>query len=67
MKEIERDPYFEIITLKYFEDYTIAEIALKIHCEASTVSRNRSRLVRELSTILFSDEVLRELYGLSVQ
>lgn len=67
LKEIERDPYFEIITLKYFEDYTIAEIALKIHCEASTVSRNRSRLVRELSTILFSDEVLRELYGLSVQ
>ena len=67
LKEIVSDPYFEIIVLKYFEDYTIAEIGYKIPCEASTVSRNRSRLVRELSTILFSDEVLRELYGLGVQ
>lgn len=65
LKEIEKDPYFEIIILKYFEDFTISDIALRLYCEPSTVSRNRNRLVRELSSMLFSDEVLKELYALN--
>ena len=64
LKEIERDPYYKVIELKYFEDYTTKDIGLRMYCEGSTISRNRDRLVRQLSAILFSDDVITELYGM---
>lgn len=64
LKEISTDSYYDIIRLKYFEGLTIEKIAELIFCEISTVSRNRKRLVTQLSAILFSDEVIKELYGL---
>lgn len=63
LEEIKYDQYYEIIVLKYFEDFTINDIALQIYCSGSAVSRNLNRLVRQLSSILFSDEVITELYG----
>ena len=52
---IENDPYFEIIDLKYFKNWTIEEIAEKFDVDKSTIGRNRTRLVKELRFYLFPE------------
>ncbi len=52
---IENDPYFEIIDLKYFKNWTIEEIAEKFGVDRSTIGRNRTRLVKELRFYLFPE------------
>lgn len=62
MKTIEGDPYFDVIRLFYFEDQTRESIALDFGCTETTISRNKTRLLNRLKTILFSDEVIFELF-----
>lgn len=63
LDKIRKDKYFKIIELKYLEqkattDEEIAEIMGK---DQSTISRNRSRLMNELKTILFPESI-KELW-----
>lgn len=60
--KIKDDQYYEIITMKYFENKTREEIAEYFEKDASTISRNKNRLVKTLSIKLFSDDVLQELF-----
>lgn len=62
MRTIEGDPYFDVIRLFYFEDQTRESIALDYGCTETTISRNKTRLLNRLKTILFSDEVIFELF-----
>lgn len=57
------DPYFEIIRMKYFESKTREEIAEYYNVDASTISRNKNRLVNLLQIRLFSDEVIYEIFS----
>lgn len=59
LNEIKNDKYIEIIKLKYFERNTNEEIAEKLNIEERTVRRNKNRLVEELITIIFPDEILK--------
>lgn len=61
MAALKNDPYYEILPMRYFDDCTLEDIGLYFGCDHSTISRNRSRLVRELSMRLFPDEVAREM------
>lgn len=61
MAALKNDPYYEILPMRYFEGRTLEDIGLHFGCDHSTISRNRSRLVRELSMRLFPDEVAREM------
>ena len=55
---IENDPYFEIIDLKYFKNWTIEEIADEIGVDRKTIGRNRTRLIKELQFNLFPELLL---------
>ena len=62
MKSIENDPYYDVIRLFYFEGQTRESIALDYGCTETTISRNKTRLLNKLKAILFSDEVIFELF-----
>lgn len=61
-KSIENDPYFDVIRMFYFEGYTREYIALQYQCTETTISRNKSRLLKILAPMLFSDDVIFELF-----
>lgn len=58
---IKEDPYYQVIILRYFESYTLEEIAEELEKDTSTISRNRTRLINDLKVKLFSDDVIKEL------
>ena len=62
MKTIEDDPYYDVIRLFYFEGCTRESISLDYGCTETTISRNKTRLLNKLKTILFSDEVIFEIF-----
>lgn len=61
MAALKSDPYYDILEMRYFEGRTLEDIGVYFGCDHSTISRNRSRLVRELSMRLFPDEVANEM------
>lgn len=62
LKDIEDDPYYEIIDLFYFQNQTRETIALELNTTVRTVGRNKARLVNILKLKLFSDDVIKELF-----
>lgn len=62
LKMIESDQYYEIIPMIFFERKTREEIAEHFNVEVKTVTRNKNRLVNQLKMIIFSDDVIRELF-----
>ena len=62
MQTIEGDPYYDVIRLFYFERHTRESIALDYGCTETTISRNKTRSLNQLKAILFSDEVIFELF-----
>ena len=61
MAALKNDPYYDILPMRYFEGRTLEDIGVYLGCDHSTISRNRSRLVRELAMRLFPDEVVNEM------
>lgn len=62
LKEIESDPYYDIIPMYYFLNEPRKYIASKFGCNVSTVSRNRLRLLNILKTKLYANDVVVELF-----
>lgn len=60
--EIESDAYFEIIPMFYFRGKTRENLAEYFDTSERTITRNKNRLVNKLKTILFSDDVIYELF-----
>jgi DNA-directed RNA polymerase specialized sigma subunit len=46
----------------YFENQTRDMIAEHLDVDASTISRNKTRLINELKILLFADEVLKDIF-----
>lgn len=61
MATLKTDPYYDILPMRYFEGRTLEDIGAYFGCDHTTISRNKNRLVRELSMRLFPDEVVTEL------
>lgn len=64
LKTLEKDPYYEIIKLKYFDGETREEIADYYGVDVSTISRNKNRLINLLQIRLFSDEVIYDILSM---
>lgn len=62
METISSDSYYNIITMYYFEHKTRDEVTEYFSASNSTISRNKKRLVEALSAILFSDDMIYELF-----
>ena len=65
LKEMERaleqaanDYYYLTISLKYFDSTVDEEAAAILHCDPSTIRRNRSRLVRIIAVWLYGPEAI---------
>ena len=50
---VKSDPYSDIIRHKYFDGMKDDEIAETMHCDPSTVRRNKSRIVKRLAVFLY--------------
>lgn len=61
MESIKGDYYYGILEMLYFEQRTQEAIALEYGCSQVTISNNKNRLVKELSMILFPDQVVEEI------
>ena len=61
MAALKNDPYYKTLEMRYFEGKTLEEIAFEFKCDHSTISRNKNRLVKELSMQLFPDDVINEI------
>lgn len=59
---IRKDYYFDLIKLYYFDRVTREEISGKFNTSDTTISRNKRRLVNSLSAVLFSDDLIYELF-----
>ena len=61
LKQLRYDPYFKILEMRYFEGRTLEDIAYEYNTSAMTISRQRHRLVKELSLRVFPDETVGEM------
>ena len=59
---IRSDPYYSIIPMFYFDGISREEIADSFGVTPTTISRNKSRLLQRLTTELFSDDVITEIF-----
>lgn len=62
LHSIERDPYFDVLTRFYFNGQTRDFIAQAYGTSVTTISRNKTRLLSELTPQVFSDEVIAEIF-----
>lgn len=56
------DPYFEVIPMIYFENMTYEDVAEQFDVSARTIMRNKIRLINKLKVVLFSDDVITEIF-----
>lgn len=61
MERLKGDYYYGILEMLYFEQRTQEDIALEYGCSQVTISNNKNRLVKELSMILFPEQVVDEI------
>ena len=57
LKYIEKDEYYMIIPMVYFDGKTQEQVAEFYNVDYKTISRNKKRLLNEIKVMLFSDEV----------
>lgn len=62
LRTIQDDYYYEIIALYYFEQMTREEVAYHFNTSETTISRNKKRLIDNLSAVLFSDDLIYDLF-----
>lgn len=55
---IKDDPYFRVIPMTYFECKPQEIVADAVHCDKSTVWRNRKRLIRQMSLVLYGADAI---------
>lgn len=55
------DKFYDIIDLKYFKNKTREDIAEYYECDLKTISRNKNRLINEISVLLFPTDNISEL------
>lgn len=61
MATLGNDPYYKVLPMRYFEGRTLEDIGVEFGKDTATISRNRVRLVKELSMRLFPDQYINEL------
>ncbi len=59
---IQDDPYFDIIELYHFEGRSREDVAEYFDTSETTISRNKKRLLEKLADVLFSDDLIYELF-----
>ena len=63
MKSLEPDPYYDILRMRYFDGRTQEDIAAYYGVSQVSISKNKNRLVKELSIRLFPNQSINEMLG----
>lgn len=63
LKSIEDDDYYDIIPMIYFENRSREEVAEFFDVTVTTISRNKTRLINKLKTLVFADDVVKEIFS----
>ncbi len=63
MATLKADPYYLILEKRYFQGCTLEDIGVEFGKDTATISRNKARLVKELSMRLFPDQYINELFN----
>lgn len=58
LEQVSGDYYYPVIYGRYFDRVIEQELAEKLCCDERTVRRNRSRLVKALSVLLYGSEAI---------
>lgn len=61
LNEISDDPYYCVITMKYFEGRKLEDIAEEMEKDVSTISRNKNRLINAIKIKIFPDDAMNEM------
>ena len=61
MDGLKNDPYYEILPMRYFEGRTQEDIADYYGVSQVSISKNKNRLVKELSIRLFPNQSINEM------
>ena len=61
MASLRNDPYYVVLPMRYFEGRTLEDIGVELGKDTATISRNKARLVKELSMRLLPDQYVSEL------
>lgn len=61
MAALKNDSYYDVLEMRYFEGRTLEDIGVRFGKDAGTISRNKSRLVKELAMRLFPDQCINEM------
>ena len=61
LKNIEDEKYYNVITMKYFEELTFEHIAEKLNITERTAKRQKNALVKKLEVQIFSNDLIAEL------
>lgn len=62
LQEISGDEYYEIIPLRYFEGKSREQAAEYFDVSTTTITRHQRELLERLSVLIFSDDVVYELF-----
>lgn len=63
LSKFKKDPYYDLIKLKYFDKKTMEDIASYFEKDVSTINRNKNRLINELKVYLMPNDILTEILG----
>lgn len=63
MASLKNDPYYSVLGMIYFEGRTQEDIADEFKCSQMQISKQKTRLVRELSFRMFPNQAVDEMLG----
>ena len=58
LEYVKDDPYFRVIPMIYFERQSQEAVVEAVHCDKTTVWRNRKRLIRQMSIVLYGADAI---------
>ena len=61
LEYLNSDPYYRILPMRYFDGRTQEDIAEEFGCSQVTISKNKNRLIKELSIRLFPNQAVAEM------
>lgn len=62
LAKIAADPYYKIIEKHYFDREGLENIAFDLDISTKTARKHKQRLLGVLSSLLFSDETIQEIF-----
>ena len=63
LQAVKNDQYYNVIVYYYFDNLSTENIADKMKVDCSTVSRNKKRLVEDICAVVFTDDLISELFS----